>query len=107
MDKIPFRSLPPKGERRRVRRRLVKNPITFLPDSQPDERIDKNNFDTMEQGSKTYLSDILKVIFEILIILLGIGLVVFLFIYGMKMKRKKMIKKSNMLFKKQRLMEMN
>ena len=85
----------------------VKNPNTFLPDSQPDERIDKNNFDTLEQGNKTYLSDILKVIFEILIILLGIGLVGFLFIYGMKMRRKKMIKKANMHLKKQRLMEMN
>ena len=84
----------------------VKNPDSFLPDSQPDERVEKN-YDTLEQGNKTYLSDILKVIFEILIILVSIGLAAFLFIYGMKIKRKNMIKKANMHLKKQRLMEMN
>ena len=84
----------------------VKNPNTFLPDSQPDEKIE-NNFDTVEQGNKTYLSDILKVIFEILIILIAIALAGFLFIYGMKVRRKKMFKKANMHLKKQRLMEMN
>jgi len=84
----------------------VKNPDTFLPDSQPDERIEKK-YDTFKQESKTYLSEILKVIFEILIIIMLIGLAAFLFIYGMKIKRKKMIKKANMHLKKQRLMEMN
>ena len=84
----------------------VKNPDTFLPDSQPDERIEKK-YDTFKQESKTYLSEILKVIFEILIIIMLIGLAAFLFIYGMKIKKKKMIKKANMHLKKQRLMEMN
>ena len=84
----------------------VKNPDTFLPDSQPDERVEKN-YDTLEQGSKTYLSDILKVIFEILIVIISIGLAAFLFIYGMKIRRKQKFKKANMHLKKQRLMEMN
>ena len=84
----------------------VKNPNTFLPETQPDEKIEKR-YDTFKQGNKTYLSDVLKVIFEILIILVSLGLLAFLFIYGMKMRRKKMIKKANMHLKKQRLMEMN
>ena len=84
----------------------VKNPNTFIPKAEPDEKIEKK-YDTIEQNKKTYLSDILKVIFEILIIILGIALFGFLFIYGMKMRRKKMFKKANMHLKKQRLMEMN
>ena len=84
----------------------MKNPNTFLPETQPDEKIEKR-YDTFKQGNKTYLSDVLKVIFEILIILVSLGLLAFLFIYGMKMRRKKMIKKANMHLKKQRLMEMN
>ena len=85
----------------------IKNPTTFLPESHPDERIEKNKFDAIEQNNKTHLSDILKVIFEVLIILVGIAVAGFLFIYGMKIRRKKMIKKANMQLKKQRLMEMN
>ena len=84
----------------------VKNPDSFLPETQPDERVEKK-YDTVQQGNKTYLSEILKIIFEILIILISIGLFAFLFIYAMKIKRKKMIRKANMHLKKQRLMEMN
>ena len=84
----------------------VKNPNTFIPKAEPDEKIEKK-YDTIEQNKKTYLSDILKVIFEILIIIVGIALFGFLFIYGMKMRRKQEFKKANMHLKKQRLMEMN
>ena len=84
----------------------VKNKDNFLPDSRPEEIVDKK-YDTLEQDSKTYLSDILKVVFEILIIIISIGLFFFLFIYGMKVKRKKMIRKANMHLKKERLMEMS
>ena len=45
-------------------------------------------------------------IFEILIIIVGFALFGFLFIYGMKMRRKQEFKKANMHLKKQRLMEM-
>ena len=84
----------------------MKNKDNFLPDSRPEEIVDKK-YDTLEQDSKTYLSDILKVVFQILIIIISIGLFFFLFIYGMKVKRKKMIRKANMHLKKERLMEMS
>ena len=84
----------------------VKTKDNFLPDAQPEEKINKK-YDALEQDSKTYLSDILKVIFQILIIIISIGIFIFLFIYGMKIKRKKKIRKANMHLKKERLMEMS
>ena len=83
----------------------VETPTSLLPETSPEES-HETNYDAVEQASKTHISDVLKVIFEILIILVGIILTGFLFIYGMRMRKKEKIKKSNLYLKKQRLMEM-
>ena len=77
---------------------------TLLPDATPDEV--KNNYDPFVQKGKIYLADIFKKIFEILIILVGIILVLFLIFYGLRIRKRNMIKRSNLHLKKQKLMEM-
>ena len=83
----------------------VKKPSSLIPDSKPDEGLDKK-YETVEQDGSTHLSQIFKVIFEVLIFVFGIILIGFLFIYAMKVRRKNFIKKANMHLKKQRLLEM-
>ena len=83
----------------------VQQPTNLLPDTKPVESKEKN-YESLEQDSKVHLSDVFKVLFEILIALIGIILIGFLFIYGMRMRKKEKIKKSNLYLKKQRLMEM-
>ena len=77
---------------------------TLLPDALPDEV--NNNYKPVAQRSKVYLADIFKKVFEILIIIVGIILVLFLVIYGLRIRRRNMIKRSNLHLKKQKLMEM-
>ena len=76
-----------------------------IPDVKPEE-ITKINYNPVKQEKKVYLADVFKVLFEILIIIIGIVMIGFLFIYGMRMRKKSKIKKSNLYLKKQRLMEM-
>ena len=83
----------------------VKKPSSLIPDSKPDEGLDKK-YETVEQDGSTHLSQIFKVIFEVLIFVFGIILIGFLFIYAMKVRRKNFIKKANMHLKKQTLLEM-
>ena len=78
---------------------------SLLPETKPEE-VKEKKYDTLEQDKKVHLADVFKVLFEILIIMIGIVLIGFLFIYGMKMRKKDKIKKSNLYLKKQRLMEM-
>ena len=78
---------------------------SLLPETKPEE-VKEKKYDTLEQDKKVHLADVFKVLFEILIIIIGIVLIGFLFIYGMKMRKKDKIKKSNLYLKKQRLMEM-
>ena len=77
---------------------------TLLPDATPDEV--NNNYDPFVQRCKVYLADIFKKVFEILIIIVGIILVLFLIFYGLRNRRRNMIKRSNLHLKKQKLMEM-
>ena len=83
----------------------VDTPSSFLPETSPEE-VKETNYDTIAQDKSVHVSKIFKVLFEILIIFVGIVLLGFLFIYGMKMRRKQEFKKANMHLKKQRLMEM-
>ena len=103
--------LPPKvydflNDDKEFEERKVEEPTSLLPETKPEE-IKEKNFDTIEQDKKVHLSNVFKVLFEVLIIIIGIVLIAFLFIYGMKTRKKEKIKKSNMYLKKQRLMEMN
>ena len=83
----------------------INKPNSSLPDPKSDE-ITKINYNPVKQEKKVYLADVFKVLFEILIIFIGIAMIGFLFIYGMRMRKKSKIKKSNLYLKKQRLMEM-
>ena len=76
----------------------------FLPEAKPEEI--KINYNPLNQKDKIHLSAIFKVIFEMLIIIVGISLFVFLLIYGLRIRKKILIKKSNLYLKKQKLMEM-
>ena len=102
--------LPPKvytflNDDKEFEEKRVGNPNSLIPDAQPEE-IKKNNYSPVAQDKKIYLADVFKVLFEILIIFIGIAMIGFLFIYGMRMRKKNKIKKSNLYLKKQRLMEM-
>ena len=102
--------LPPKvydflNDDKEFEEKTVNTPSNFLPETAPEET-KETNFDPVFQEQKVHLSTVFKVIFEILIIIVGIILIGFLFIYGMRMRKKEKIKKSNLYLKKQRLMEM-
>ena len=102
--------LPPKifdflTDDKEFEEKKVEEPTNFLPETKPVENKEKK-YESIEQDKKIHLADIFKVLFEILIGFIGIVLIVFLFIYGMRMRRKEKIKKSNLYLKKQRLMEM-
>ncbi len=83
----------------------AKGSTSLLPETKPEE-VKEKKYDTLEQDKKFHLANVFKVLFEILIIMIGIVLIGFLFIYGMKMRKKDKIKKLNLYLKKQRLMEM-
>ena len=102
--------LPPKvfdflNDDKEFEEKKVETPTSLLPETIPEET-KETNFNPVETEKKIHVSDIFKVLFEILIILVGIILIGFLFIYGMRMRKKEKIKKSNLYLKKQRIMEM-
>ena len=104
------RVMPPKvydflNDDKEFEEKKVQQPQSLLPETVPED-VHETNYDAVEQGSKTHISDVLKVVFEILIMIVGIILVGFLIIYGLRMRKKEKIKKSNLYLKKQRLMEM-
>jgi hypothetical protein len=88
-----------------VKETRISQPGGVIPNAVPEE-ITRNKYESVEQDKRLYLSDILKYIFEFLIFLVGVCLVGFIVIYGLKMRRKSQVKKSNQYLKKQRLMEM-
>ena len=102
--------LPPKvydflNDDKEFEEKKVDTPSSFLPETSPEET-KENNYQPVVQDRTVHASTVFKVIFEILIIISGIILIGFLFIYGMRMRKKEKIKKSNLYLKKQRLMEM-
>ena len=102
--------LPPKvytflNDDKEYQEKRIDEPTNYLPEVKPEEIV-KINYNPVKQEKKVYLADVFKVLFEILIIIIGIAMIGFLFIYGMRMRKKSKIKKSNLYLKKQRLMEM-
>ena len=102
--------LPPKvydflNDDKEYEEKRVEEPTNFLPESTPEES-KETIYNPVAPDSKMHISNVFKIIFEILIIFVAIILLGFLFIYGMKMRKKEKIKKSNLYLKKQRLMEM-
>ena len=102
--------LPPKvytflNDDKEYQEKRISKPTSSLPDVKPEEIV-KIDYNPVKQDKKVYLADVFKVLFEILIIIIGIAMIGFLFIYGMRMRKKSKIKKSNLYLKKQRLMEM-
>ena len=100
---------PPKvytflGDDNEFMEKKVNETENFLPVAKPEEQ--NNKYNTLDEGKKIYLSNIFKAIFEILIIIVGIGLVGFLVLYGLKMRKKNIIKKTNLYLKNQKLIEM-
>jgi len=100
---------PPKvytflGDDNEFMEKKVNETENFLPVAKPEEQ--NNKYNTLDEGKKIYLSNIFKAIFEILIIIIGIGLVGFLVLYGLKMRKKNIIKKTNLYLKNQKLIEM-
>ena len=77
---------------------------SFLPEINPEEN--KNKYNPLPQEEKLNFSNILKIIFEILIIIVGIYLIGFLIIYGLKIRKKNLIKQTNLYLKKKYLIEM-
>ena len=102
--------LPPKvfdflNDDKEFEEKKVEQPTSLLPETSPEE-LKETTYNPVAQDKKVHAADVLRVLFEILIIFVGIILIGFLFIYGMKMRKKEKIKKSNLYLKKQRLMEM-
>ena len=86
------------------REKTVNKSQNFLPDINPEDG--NNSFNPLQEGVKINLANIFRRIFEILIIIVVIILVVFLIIYGLRIRKKKLIKKTNLYLKKQNLIEM-
>ena len=102
--------LPPKvfdflNDDKEYEEKKVSEPTNFLPETTPEE-VKETVYNPVPQERKMHVSNVFKILFEILIICVAIILIGFLFIYGMKMRKKEKIKKSNLYLKKQRLMEM-
>ena len=85
--------------------KILNNSENFLPDAKPEEISNENN--AFGEIRRIYLADIFKIIFEIFIIIIVIGLFGFFIIYGLRIRKKSIIKKTNIYLKNQRLIEMH